>query len=279
MKTKVTPSPQLREFVRHYVLLETRLPVASPMIAKTEVVLAFGPGQRGGIFDHESGRIDDIPPVAIVGPRTRYTVDLRSPSGFSSFLVTFEPGGFSRLFGVDGWALRDDAYAGDDVLGPKVLTVGCAIVQARSTREKVGLVEAFLKPWAAMARRERSVYRAARALKATHGTVELVDLVDASGVSVRQFRREFTAQLGMSPKHFARVVRFEHALRLKSARPWMSWAEVSQDAGYYDQAHMVKDCRSLGAAPPSGLVHLVGNPLLTLSDETLAMPTPARRRA
>jgi AraC-like DNA-binding protein len=279
MKTWITPVPALREFVTHYVVLETRAPLASPMIATTEVVLAFGPGHRGVVFDHRSGDCRDAPPVAVVGPRTQHLVDLRSSNGFSGLFVTFAPGAFSRLFGVDVSELCDQSYPAEDVLGCDVLALSAALNNAESVREKISEVETFLLPRSAEARDERATHRAARSLKITHGRLELGQLVHASGVSERQFRREFVAQLGMSPKHYARVLRFEYALRLKDSRPWMTWAQISQEAGYYDQMHLVKDCKSLGAAPPTGLAHLATNPLLTLSDESLPTIELTLRRA
>jgi len=269
MKTWITPIPALRELVTHYVVLETGATPVCPMVATTEVVLGFGPGQPGGEFDHRSGDCRNIPPVVVVGPRTEHLVDLQPTQGFTAVFVTFAPGGFSRLFGVDVSELSDHAYAGEEVLGRDVLAVSDAISDARSVRGKIGAVEAFLLARSAAARAERATHRAARSLKIAHGRLELRQLADESGVSDRWFRREFIAQLGMPPKHYARVLRFEYALRLKDSRPWMSWAQVGQEAGYYDQTHLVKDCKSLGAAPPTRLVHLASNPLLTLSDERL----------
>ena len=279
MKTWITPAPALREFITHYVVLETKAPLASPMIAATEVVLAFGPGHRGVVFDHRSRNCGDAPPVAVVGPRTKHRVDLRSANGFSGLFVTFAPGAFSRLFGVDVSELIDEAYPAEDVLGCQMLALNDALNNAGSIREKISKVETFLLPRSTVAQDERATHRAARSLKNAHGRLELAQLVNACGVSERQFRREFVAQHGMSPKHYARVLRFEYALRLKDSRPWMTWAQISQDAGYYDQMHLVKDCKLLGDAPPTRLAHLATNPLLTLSDESLPTREQALRRA
>jgi len=279
MKAWFAPTPALRELVTHYVALETTIPLACPMIANTEVVLAFGPGQRGIVYDRRTGARRDTPRAAVVGPRTQHLIDLRAPHGFKGFFVTFTPGGFSRLFGVDVSELSDCCYAAEDVLGRNLRRLGEQVNETESVRGKLAAVEALLLTRAAAARRERATHWAARSLKAAHGGLELGPLADASGVSDRQFRREFVAQLGMAPKHYVRILRFEYALRLKDSRPWMSWAQVSQEAGYYDQMHLVKDCRALGAAPPTGLIHLASNPLLTLSDESLPAADQTRLRA
>jgi AraC-like DNA-binding protein len=279
MKTWITPIPALKPFVTQYVVLEMDAPLSSPVPAKTEVVLAFGPGHRNVLFDHRTGRSADALPAVVVGPHTRHLVDLHVPRGFTGLYVIFTPGGFFRLFGVDVSEVTDHSYDAGSVLGLDVAEVSDAVNSATSVRAKVCAVETFLLAQSAQARRERATDRAARCLKATHGRLELGPLVSASGVSERQFRRDFVAHLGMSPKHFAKILRFEYALRLKDTQPWMSWAQVSQEAGYYDQTHLVKDCQSLGAAPPTSLLHLVNSPVLTLSDESLPTREQVRRLA
>ena len=60
----------------------------------------------------------------------------------------------------------------------------------------------------------------------------------------------------MSPKLYARIVRFESALKTKAAFPQISWTTVAHEFGYHDQMHMVHDFQQLsGEAPTSILVH------------------------
>jgi hypothetical protein len=54
------------------------------------------------------------------------------------------------------------------------------------------------------------------------------------------------------------VARFTFALSMKASWPAMTWAAVSQQAGYFDQMHLVKDFKALAAAPPSTLLHQLG---------------------
>lgn len=75
-------------------------------------------------------------------------------------------------------------------------------------------------------------------------------LVQEWGGSDRHFRRLFRGQVGLSPKRYQRVRRFQEALQALRADPEGGLAELSAAYGYTDQSHMTRDwCRLSGCAP------------------------------
>ena len=79
------------------------------------------------------------------------------------------------------------------------------------------------------------------------GDVAAADL--ATGVSDRQLRRLFNRYLGTSPKTFSRVIRFQRALR-DGTHPAARGTAYYLDAGYFDQAHFIKDFRQFSGESP-----------------------------
>jgi AraC-like DNA-binding protein len=101
---------------------------------------------------------------------------------------------------------------------------------------------------------DAQVVAAARRVMATGGEVRIAELARASALSARQFRRRFTAAVGISPKELARIWRFRRCAlaALDPASPESSrWAELAADHGYADQAHLVREFRHLLGLPPS----------------------------
>jgi AraC-like DNA-binding protein len=96
--------------------------------------------------------------------------------------------------------------------------------------------------------------RASRLLVATRGRARIDTLAEGAGLGPRQFRRQFTRQVGLSPKLYARTVRFEAALTARRRAPARSWTDIVHEAGYFDQAHFVRECRALTGAPPSHFI-------------------------
>ncbi len=75
--------------------------------------------------------------------------------------------------------------------------------------------------------------------------------MDETGWSRRHVTARFKRQLGISPKAFARLLRFEHAGSLLTALPpGKTLADVAIEAGYYDQSHLTRDFAALAGMTP-----------------------------
>jgi transcriptional regulator GlxA family with amidase domain len=82
------------------------------------------------------------------------------------------------------------------------------------------------------------------------------------GLGARRVDAMFRDHVGLSPKQLLRIFRFQRALGLRRTLPSVSWATIALRAGYYDQAHLVRDARAIaGAAPTALLLHPGGGGL------------------
>ena len=70
---------------------------------------------------------------------------------------------------------------------------------------------------------------------------------------IRQFERRFRYEIGIPPKLYARIARFEAALRRKAAAPAMQWTDIAHALGYHDQMHMVHDFKRLSGDSPTAI--------------------------
>ena len=80
------------------------------------------------------------------------------------------------------------------------------------------------------------------------------EVADDLGVSERHLRRVFRDAVGVSPKAFARLTRFRHAVRAARERTPASWASIAAAAGYYDQAHLIAEFRAIAGVTPRALL-------------------------
>lgn len=87
-------------------------------------------------------------------------------------------------------------------------------------------------------------------LAVSRGRITVSKLVEGTGWSRQHLAERFRDQVGLTPKVVARVLRFEHAAAMLSARPL---AEVAAVCGYADQAHLNREFRDLAGCTPRQL--------------------------
>jgi AraC-like DNA-binding protein len=80
------------------------------------------------------------------------------------------------------------------------------------------------------------------------------EVADHLGVSERHRRRVFREAVGVSPKAFARLRRFQRAVRAAREDGAASWASIAAGAGYYDQAHLITEFRAIAGVTPRVLL-------------------------
>jgi methylphosphotriester-DNA--protein-cysteine methyltransferase len=76
-------------------------------------------------------------------------------------------------------------------------------------------------------------------------------IVERVGMSQRRFIELFSNEVGVTPKAYARVRRFQHVLRSVEDATGVDWADVAVSCGYFDQAHFVHDFREFAGVTPS----------------------------
>ncbi|MFA5996041.1 MAG: helix-turn-helix domain-containing protein [Patescibacteria group bacterium] len=89
------------------------------------------------------------------------------------------------------------------------------------------------------------------------GHVAITALAKQQNITERQFRRLFERYIGLSPKTFARTIRFQYLLQelLKTKKTSSIWQALQH--GYYDQAHLINDLRLICNLSPQQFTHFI----------------------
>lgn len=95
------------------------------------------------------------------------------------------------------------------------------------------------------------VQSAAKLLYHTQGQCRVEELADYCHTSVRQLQRRFQHAVGVSPKFYARTLRFEQAQRRLMFDPGTDLTGLACECGYFDQAHFIKEFRAFTGGTPS----------------------------
>jgi AraC-like DNA-binding protein len=148
--------------------------------------------------------------------------------------------------------LRNRTVLLDELWGPLARELRERLQAAPQAAQKLRIVEAAL-----LARLKEAppadmmVTWALRALAADPTAARIEAVQHASGCSAQQFIRRFEAAVGLTPKRYARVLRFNALLpRLVRVGP-IDWAEAAAEGGYYDQSHLIHEFKRLAGVTPS----------------------------
>jgi transcriptional regulator GlxA family with amidase domain len=80
--------------------------------------------------------------------------------------------------------------------------------------------------------------------------LEIEELAKQVHISKRQIQRDFKNYVGLSPKKYARILRFNYIFKLMQEKD-MKWVDIAIQSGYFDQAHFIKNFKEFTGEEPS----------------------------
>jgi AraC-like DNA-binding protein len=175
---------------------------------------------------------------------------IRVPGGPLGVVVTrLRPEAASRLIGSSLQDLTDSSVAMRDLFGAGPVSVlEEQLAEAQSSRERVQHVEAFLLPRLRANELDPAMQHAVRSLR-NNPTLSGRVLAAQLDISERHLSRRFRSIFGISPKQFARIARIGKIVRAR----WNggTWADIAHSMGFFDQAHMINDFKSMAGVTPT----------------------------
>ena len=149
-----------------------------------------------------------------------------------------------------------------DVVGPAANELIEQCHDAGTVAERFRIAAAWLADRVARARGvDPQVAWSAARIERSGGAVSIAELREQTGFSKRRLAASFREQIGLTPKRYARIVRFRRALAMLQ-HGMQPLVDVALAAGYYDQSHMIAEFRELGGLTPREFVaarHPVGD--------------------
>lgn len=188
--------------------------------------------------------------VVLAGPRTSGCVIENRPDE-RIFGIQFLPGGMFPFFRVPGGEFANASVALEDLWGRGAGTVREQLLEARSVPAMFVLAERNLM---AQLARPMELHPAVdfgwRHICGAPQMARVAGVVERIGLSQRRFIELFRDQVGLTPKAFCRVRRFQRVLETVHRKKAVDWAQVALDGGYYDQPHFIRDFEVFAGMTP-----------------------------
>lgn len=245
-------------------------PAAIAMVAHPAVTLLFDLGDQAWAVDDDHGvRLPGNVAVGLLPGG----VTVRGAGAGECLQVRLSPVLATELLDTAGLT---GTFAGlDDVLGPSARRLGDRLRRTTSWDERFAVMSGFLGSRLDGRRRvDREVAYAWHQTHLHHGRTDVSTLAAETGWSRQRLWSRFRAQVGLSPKHAARLVRFDRAARLLAGGT--PPAEAAARAGYSDQPHLNREVRSIVDRTPLGVA---AEPWLAIDHAAWPAFMPRSRRA
>jgi len=165
--------------------------------------------------------------------------------------INLTPPAANRLLGLPMDTVTGEIPAAEDLLGPGASRFVDRLWNEESWERRFELLDVALSERLADGPQPSpGLEWAWRRLVATQGRVPVAALAAELGWSRRRLVMRFREHVGLPPKRYARILRFQHALELL-IRNGSRLADVALECGYYDQAHMNRDFRLFAGVTPT----------------------------
>jgi AraC-like DNA-binding protein len=218
-----------------------------------QLIVQLGARYRSVIEDNY---LDGFPALCINGLRSTPEL-IEAPPGRTVVIgLNLTPlGAHALLRGAHAEAC-DKTLDLEDVLGPIARALADALDDARSPVEQLKAAARWIATRLHDAPPvDPGIEWVCAQIESTRGRVPIGRLCERAGLSPTRLPARFRAQVGVTPKHFARIARFRHALELLSGDAAPSLAALALDAGYADQPHFNAEFRAMAGMSPGAYLH------------------------
>jgi AraC-like DNA-binding protein len=272
------PPAHLRNYVKCFWSLENSKGEAPPPVYKsmadgyTEIVFA-----TNGAFREYYNYAGYLLPQ-----HTNHRT-LTIGNNLGMFGIRLYPYAIEPLFKISSIELINEVHSLNPLIHQDLID---QVSEARDTKERLEKVSQYLT-------RKLMIYKTSpienviHHLMDTEGQTSIAAMQNITGLSERQFERKFKSIIGFTPKHYSRIVRFQHTKKKFIARPRISFADLAYQSNYADQSHFIREFKEFSGMSVTDYFNLVNRPgseearvikqLLLAKDDVHKQPSLAKR--
>jgi len=163
--------------------------------------------------------------------------------------IHFQPGGAFPFLGLPAAELAGTHLDLSELWGPAAASLRERLIAAKATSRFHVLEDVLTRRVMGASRRHRAVLGAVGIFN-RRSRNRIAHVAANIGVSERRLLDVFRAQVGLTPKMFGRVSRFQQALTALHPESAADWARLACTCGYFDQSHLIRDFLEFSGLSP-----------------------------
>lgn len=164
--------------------------------------------------------------------------------------VHFRPGGGAAFFDIPAGDTHNEIIALDELWKDRASELRDCLLQESTPETRFCVLEQFLMQMQRSPDYHPAVNFALQQFQqSANSTINAI--TEQTGFSSRYFNYLFRDQVGVTPKLFCRIQRFQKVLEMLSAKAPVDWIDIAFTCGYFDQAHLIHDFRAFADCTPT----------------------------
>lgn len=252
MIDSIKPTGILSKYIQNYFVVETNNSV--DFLPKERVyptgnaTMVFHYGSPS-IFQKKDSSKNIEPNLVICGQQTSY-YDLSLSGKTGMILIVFKPHGVKSFFNFPITELLNENLSLHDLLNNETIELEDKLFNSPDNRQRITLIENFLVKRLIHNNEFERVEHAINIIDNSKGQIKAQDIAHEVCWGIKQFERTFSKYVGINPKKFASIVRFQNVIQIKKKHNNSSMSQLAFDNGYYDHAHFIHDFKSITGVSP-----------------------------
>ena len=251
MIESIEPIKILSKYIKNYFIVEIDNPI--DFLPEERVypcgyaTMVFHYGSPSKFQKKDSGKYIE-PNLVICGQQTNY-YDLSLSGKTGMILIVFRPHGVKSFFNFPITELLNQNLSLQDLANNEADELEDKLFNSPNNKQRIIHLENFLVKRLIYTNEFERVEHAVKMIENLKGQIKAQDIAHEVCLGIKQFERTFSKYVGINPKKFASIVRFQNVIQMKSMNK-KSMFQLAYDNGYYDQAHFIHDFKSLTGLTP-----------------------------
>ena len=249
-----SPSKVLAQYIKRYWAIENSLDKGEKCVQRitptglSELLMYFTPSPK--ILTCNKNISDN---VALYGHQNDF-YDMELTGDLSVFSIVFQPQGLMRFFKFPLYEICNQNIPLKHLIGQAGRNLEEKMYEATTFHQRVNIVETYL--WNLLKSdyadyEFRRMNHVVELIKQTYGNITISQMASEACLCRRQFERVFAEHIGITPKQYLKIIRFQYAIFQKQQNANLDMIELSYKSGYFDQSHFINDFKSLCGLTPN----------------------------
>lgn len=234
------PTLMLSNIVKHYLIIRHEQEVFANY-------RLFSDGNPGLVFHFKDPFLQESerhsssvqPHSFLYGQMTHFN-DIRSVGKLDMLIVVLQPHALRALLNLSASELNNTVVPLRTVFGQEGDDIENRVLSSANRAEAITAIEQMLVSRVNRFQHEDGLINGAlRLIYQANGIIAVADIINELPVTERQLERKFKEQVGIAPKKFIDVIKFQYFLKsLQKSRSEVTLSQIVYASGYYDQAHL-----------------------------------------